>query len=116
MKWLNKIESGLDQISPYYNKLVWLFHGLNFIYIILFSIFGIIIIEQGYIKQYNRMIQIFVCVFLLVKFHPFREHNLKKGDSSIIFGSAFFLLFNLGIIQYMNTTMADVENTLKEMV
>ena len=116
MKLINRIETILDGISPYYSKLVWLFHGLNFIYIILFSLFGVIIIEQGYIKYYNLMIQMFVCIFLLVKFHPFREHTLKEGDSSIIFGSAFFLLFNLGIIQYMNTTMADVEKTLKEMV
>lgn len=112
----NIIETILDKVSPYYSKLVWLFHGLNFIYLILFSLFGIIIIEQGYIKYYNRMIQIFVCVFLLIKFHPFREHKLKEGDSNIIFGSAFFLLFNLGIIQYMNTTIADVEKTMKEMV
>lgn len=58
----------------------------------------------------------FVCVFLLIKFHPFREHTLKEGDSNIIFGSAFFLLFNLGIIQYMNTTMSKVEKTLDEMI
>jgi hypothetical protein len=57
-----------------------------------------------------------VCLFLLFKFHPFREHTLKEGDSNIIFGSAFFLLFNLGIMQTMNTTMVEVEKTIKEIV
>lgn len=113
---LRKIEKILDVISPYYSKLVWVFHALNFMYIILFSLFGVVILQQSYIKQYNRLIQMFVCVFLLIKFHPFREHTLKEGDSNIIFGSAFFLLFNLGIIQYMNTTMSTVEKTLDEMI
>jgi len=113
---INRIEKILDTVSPYYSKLVWIFHALNFTYIILFSLFGVVILEQNYIKQYNRLVQMFVCVFLLIKFHPFREHSLKEGDSNIIFGSAFFLLFNLGIIQYMNTTMNTVEKTLGEMI
>ena len=113
---IKSIENIIDIISPFYGKLVWVFHGLNFLYIILFSLFGVIILEQTYIKQYNRMIQMFVCLFLLIKFHPFRKYTLREGDSNIIFGSAFFLLFNLGIVQYMNITMSEVEKTLKEMI
>lgn len=116
MKLINKIENIVDAISPFYGRLVWFFHFLNFSYILLFAFFGIIILDQQYIKQYNRTIQMFVCLFLLIKFHPFRDHTLKEGDSNIIFGSAFFLLFNLGIIQFMNTTMTEVEKTIKEIV
>ena len=116
MKLINKIENIVDAISPFYCRLVWVFHFLNFSYILLFAFFGIIILDQQYIKQYNRTIQMFVCLFLLIKFHPFRYHTLKEGDSNIIFGSAFFLLFNLGIIQFMNTTMTEVEKTIKEIV
>ena len=116
MKLINKIENIVDTISPFYGRLVWVFHFLNFSYILLFAFFGIIILDQQYIKQYNRTIQMFVCLFLLIKFHPFRDHTLKEGDSNIIFGSAFFLLFNLGIIQFMNTTMTEVEKTIKEIV
>ena len=84
MKLLNIVERLLDSISPFYVYLVGLLHILNFTYIILFAFFGIIILNQDYIKQYNRMMQMFVCVFLLFKFHPFREHTLKKVDSKIV--------------------------------
>ena len=36
----------------------------------------------------------------MMRFHPLRKHKLHKHDSQLIFGSAFFLLTNLGITQY----------------
>lgn len=116
MNLLNSIDNLLDTVSPFYVYLVGVLHILNFTYIILFAFFGIVILDQDYIKQYNRMIQMFVCVFLLFKFHPFREHTLKKVDSKIIFGSALFLLLNLGIVQFMNSTIIEMEKTIKEIV
>ena len=116
MKFLNKLENILDNISPYYIFLIIIFHVLNISYIILFVFFGIVIVDQIYIKYYSRFIQLFVCLFLLIKVHPFREHVLKPGDSNIIFGSAFILLINLGLLQYMNINMNVVEDTLKEIV
>jgi hypothetical protein len=116
MKYLNKLENILDKISPYYIVLISIFHILNFSYIILFSFFGIVIVDQIYIKYYSRFTQLFVCLFLIIKFHPFREHSLRAGDSNIIFASAFILLINLGIFQYMNINMQSIESTLNEIV
>jgi hypothetical protein len=113
---LNKLENILDTLSPYYVVLITIFHILNFLYIILFSLFGIVIVEQIYIKYYSRFTQTFVCLFLIIKFHPFRKHVLKDGDSTIIFASAFILLINLGLFQYMNVNMQTIESTLNEIV
>jgi hypothetical protein len=57
-----------------------------------------------------------VCIILLVKFHPFREHRLKDSDSVLIFSSALFLFFNLSIIEIITritkTISIQVEDTV----
>ena len=72
---------------------------LHFMYVLVFL--GIIQYTPDIINNLNILIQLFVCVFLMIKFHPFRKHELKEFDSSIIFGSALFLLTNIGFTQYL---------------
>jgi len=111
---LNNFEKVLDTFSPFYGNIILLFHLFNIVFII-FTYFKINILND-YVYNVNRMIQYFVCLFLLVKFHPFRKHVLKEGDSRIIFSSALFLLLNLGIVQYMNDTVNIVEERIKKIV
>ena len=47
----------------------------------------------------------------MMKYHPFREHKLHKNDASIIFGSAVFLIINLGIMQYVKFAINTIEKT-----
>ena len=53
-----------------------------------------------YVNYLNIVVQVFICIILMMRFHPLRKHKLHKHDSQLIFGSAFFLLTNLGITQY----------------
>lgn len=62
-------------------------------------LFGIVAINPSYLRELNIFIQSFVCLFLIVKFNPFRKHVLKENDSRIIFSSAIFLLINMGVIE-----------------
>lgn len=82
---------------------------LHLVYVLLF--FGIIRYTPAFVNNLNVLIQIFVCMFLMIKFHPFRKHELKEFDSTIIFGSAMFLLTNLGFTQlftnYFNKNIVD---------
>ena len=65
------------------------------------ALLGIVYIDPTQINKLNILVQLFVCTFLVIRFHPFRAHELRKYDSQIIFGSALFLLANLGITQFV---------------
>jgi hypothetical protein len=72
---------------------------LHLAYVLVF--FGIIQYTPTFVNNLNILIQIFVCIFLMIKFHPFRKHELKEFDSTIIFGSAMFLLTSIGFTQFL---------------
>lgn len=65
------------------------------------TLFGIVYVDPTQINKLNVFVQLFVGLFLFYRFHPFRSHELRKYDSQLIFGSAVFLLANLGITQYI---------------
>lgn len=96
------IENLVSRGDGYYDKIIKFSHIINFIYIMIFSAFGIHILKNQILHDFNSTIQLLVCGLLIFKFHPFREHALKQSDSTLIFSSAMFLLFNLSIIEVLN--------------
>lgn len=102
---MDYIDNILDTIKlPIYAIVVFLIQGSY-----LLALFGIIWIDPVHINKLNIFAQIFVCGFLIYRFHPFRSHELRKYDSRIIFWSALLLLSNLGITQYFTYFMHDVK-------
>ena len=63
---------------------------LIFAYAIVY--FGLFYINPSYIYHLSMFANAFVSLFLIYKFHPFREHRLTKHDGHIIFASALFML------------------------
>lgn len=114
---IDKTEHYLEIIKkPVYMGSLFILH---LVYILLFL--GIIRYTPAIINNLNILIQLFVCLFLMIKFHPFRKHELKEFDSTIIFGSAMFLLTNLGFTQliktYFEKTVVDnVKKTKDKMI
>jgi len=88
------VDDVLDWLGEYYVVTI---AALHVIYISLF--FGFLSIESTYIRVLNIGIQLFIGLFLIWKFNPFRTHEYKKYDSRIIFGSGIFLLTNLGFFE-----------------
>uniref|UniRef100_A0A6C0JM35 Uncharacterized protein n=1 Tax=viral metagenome TaxID=1070528 RepID=A0A6C0JM35_9ZZZZ len=88
------IDKFLDLLVPYYIYSIVLVHVL---YVFLFI--GILKFAANYLPILNICIQVFVCIFLILRFHPFRNHHFKEGDAHVIFGSATFLLLNLGFVE-----------------
>jgi hypothetical protein len=71
-------------------------------HVLLVAIFlGAVYINPEYIDNASMVIRIFVCLFLLIRFHPFRKHSLHRFDGQIIFIAAMFLLTNEGLTQYV---------------
>ena len=95
-KIVDQLEHTLELVKkPIYMGSLGILHVL---YALLF--FGIIDYSAMIVERINIFIQVFICLFLIIRFHPFRSHELKEFDAQIIFGSAAFLLTNLGLAQY----------------
>lgn len=98
----------LDGVLQYFGRYyVYTLTILQIIYVLIF--FGLVYINPMYLTTFNILIQSFVCIFLLIRFHPYREHELRKYDSKIIFSSALFLLVNLGFVEiFRNVIKNDI--------
>jgi len=101
-----EIESSLELIKkPVYVAMIVLLYSCYFlIYIEFFYI------NPEYIKNLSIAIRLFVCAFLLYKFHPFREHKLSHFDDKLIFASAILILTDMGITQYVVNIIAPTKN------
>jgi hypothetical protein len=111
MPILNKVFEKVDNIleiikRPLYLGTVFL---LEFIYVLIF--FKIIDYTPQILLYLHYFIQGFIALFLIIKFHPFRKHEIKEFDSTIIFGSAMVLLANIGITEFIKKNF---ENTTKK--
>jgi hypothetical protein len=95
------IENIIDDGDKYYGKIISFSHVFNIGYILMYIIFGISILNHQGLSDINVGIRLFVCIILLIKFHPFREHRLNESDSTLIFSSALFLFFNLSIFEIL---------------
>uniref|UniRef100_A0A6C0DCB0 Uncharacterized protein n=1 Tax=viral metagenome TaxID=1070528 RepID=A0A6C0DCB0_9ZZZZ len=100
MQLIKYIDNFLDGLVPYYIYGIVLFHiG----YVLLFI--GIIQFNREYLSILDISIQTFICIFLIIRFNPFRKHVYRPSiDGQIIFGSATFLLLNLGFVKFFNQT------------
>ena len=78
---------------------LFLFVSIHVLYVVAY--FGILNYNVKYIDYFNIILQLFICTFLIIRFHPFRKHHLKEFDANIIFGSAVYLLINLGLTEYV---------------
>ena len=88
----------LDGVLQYFGRYyIHILTILQIIYVLTFV--GLVYINPTYLTAFNILIQSFVCIFLLIRFHPYREHHLRQYDSKIIFSSALFLFINLGFVE-----------------
>jgi hypothetical protein len=95
---MRSIENFVTKGDKYYDSALLFTHLLNIIYIFVFSIFGISLVRIQIIRGLNTLIQTSICLLLLIKYHPFRQHVFTQTDSKLIFSCAVFLFFNLGLV------------------
>jgi hypothetical protein len=66
--------------------------------------FGIVIINEIYLKNLSTLVQFGVCLFLIFRFSPITKIDvLTKLDRSIIFYCATFLLLNVVLVEIYNS-------------
>ncbi len=88
---------GLDSLLDRVKKPIYIYSvvAANIIYILL--VFGLIAINKSYVHILNLFTQLFVALFLIYRFHPFREYEYRENDNILIFGAGLFLLTNIGV-------------------
>jgi len=110
------IENIVDSGDKYYGKMLTGTHIINMVYILLYYAFGISLLNYQGLRDINTGIRMLVCILLLVKFHPFREHKPTDSDSTLIFSSALFLFLNLSIIEVLNRITKTISNNVKKTI
>jgi hypothetical protein len=60
---------------------------------------GITTTLSSYLYHFHVLIQSFIVLYLVWRFHPFRIHTFKPTDGIIIFAGAVLLLVNMGIVE-----------------
>jgi hypothetical protein len=86
---------------------VWLFVLPYILYFI--TLLGILYIKPSYIHVLGTFVQIYVALFLIFRFNPYRKHEIRPYDDQIILGSAFLLLTNAGVTSYI---LSKIKGTL----
>ncbi len=80
----------------------------------MFLIFiGIVYINPEWITLINTGFRYFICIFLLIRFRPYKKHDLRKYDGKIIFAAAFLLLTNELLEGYLSSY---INKTIQPMI
>lgn len=101
------IDSIINTAGKYYRILPTI---LTILYILVFI--GLIYINPESLQIFRTIMQVFVCLFLIYRFHPYRNHVLGKYDAQIIFSSAIFLLINLTAVDIANKLIKPLDNAI----
>lgn len=92
------IESAVEHIKkPAYKGMIAILYATY-----IATYFGLLYVNPEYIQLLSKLIRLFICVFLIIRFNPFRSHHkLREFDGELIFASAILLLTDLGITQFV---------------
>jgi len=92
-----------------------LFVGTLFVWHVLYFalFFGLAFINEIYIRWLSTAIQIFICLFLIIRFRPFRDYTITQFDATVIFASATSLLTNVLTTEIFSAYVGTLSNEAK---
>ena len=115
---LNRLFSTIDDVFDHVKKPFYLITIIIIYGSYLLFLFGIYNVNPSYITSVFKYFEIFLCLFFIIRFHPFRKAVLRDFDQYLIFVSGFIILTNVGIIEYIvnivnkNKTLSDIVHVL----
>ena len=113
---MRSIENLVSRGDKYYDSALVFTHILNIIYLVAFSLFGISLVRIQMIRGLNTLIQTSICILLLIKYHPYRQHVFSQSDSNLIFSCAVFLFFNLGLVDPLDRINPPDTSAIKQTI
>ena len=92
-----------------------LFVGTLFVWHVLYFalFFGLAFINEIYVRWLSTAIQIFICLFLIIRFRPFRDYTITQFDATVIFASATSLLTNVLTTEIFSAYVGSLSNEAK---
>ena len=88
--------------------------AIYFSYFLIFA--GLYYVNQNYIHTFSTLLQIFISLFLVIRFNPFRKPELREFDASIIFSCAILLIMNAGLTQIVKNNLKTATNDLEQIL
>ena len=83
--------------------------SLIILYILYFIIvFNIYQINSDYIFNLRQFIQIYIALYLMYNFNPYRNIEINKFVKHVIFSAGFFLFLSTPIALYINKFHNDI--------
>lgn len=101
--WLENTKDLLDKINSYIDYIIKpvYFFLIYFIYASYLAILlGTYFINPDFLHIASRVLEFFVCLFLIIRFNPLRKAGMTAFDQKLIFVSGIILLTNVGITSY----------------
>jgi len=85
-------------VVAFYFSLMFLYY--SFLILLYFKILGDV--EYKYLYNLNNFIQLFIAVFLLFRYHPFKtKYEFTELDRKIAFSAGLFILTTTALNQYL---------------
>jgi hypothetical protein len=112
---LSSITNGLNYLG--HAKLVFVV-TITIIHILYFiAFFGIFTVNETYVHYLNIFIQVFVILFLVIRFHPYKNvQSITPEDKTFVFASAVLLGTNLLTVEFASLIPHDyIQSTLTDM-
>jgi uncharacterized BrkB/YihY/UPF0761 family membrane protein len=101
-------------------------YGFNFVIVLSYILYfgaalGVAAFSPNYIELLDFWIKIYICFFLLWRFHPFtKRRHFSELDRQIAFSAGCFLLATTAVNQYLVSIVGYVKkrvvNTGKEVI
>ena len=74
---------------------------------------GVFSAVPRYVYMWNIGVQIFLCLFLMFRYHPFRQHyKMKPLDARLVFGAACLLMVNVISLPVLYSAASYLKNAL----
>ena len=92
---VNKTDKIYDLMGHYLLKVLLIFHIIYFA-----IVFGVVTFDINYLNLLNYCVHTIICLFLIIRFNPYRENNhLHPNDPKVIFSISIFLLLNMFVME-----------------
>lgn len=105
----------LDYIKQHHEKIF--IYGLYTSYILYALILlGISSTAPKYLSKLQGYLKIYVSLFLLWRFNPYRNERMTKFDKRVVFSCALFLLTTTTITQLTYNYLEPIKNNIKKII
>ena len=101
-----------DKLINYQNTGINIFIGTSYLLYILFAV-GLFSSAPQYIEKLDYYVKIYISLFLLWRFNPFRDLKFTDLDRKIAFSAGMFLFTTSAVNQILMKYLDNAENIVQ---